>query len=419
MRFLHAADIHLDAQLGLSTRCGAPPEAYGRATRDALRNLVDLALSQGVQFVVVAGDLFDTEASDASSFHFAATQFQRLDREQIPVYLIRGNHDSLEEKSQRLAWPSNVHQFRADGPETKFLPELNVAIHGRSFPARKIPEDLTVDYPDAVDGAFNIGLLHTSLSGNVGHDTYAPTDIGQLRLKGYQYWALGHVHSYQRISEDGPAIVYSGCTQGRSIRETGPRGCAVVTVEDGVPAVEFHATDAVRWALASVDLQPDDDREALIDRTTSLLSELRQTSAGRPLAVRVLLNGRCAAHHWIVSEASADDLWRQVDLAGKAAGEDLWIECVVPRTTPPVDLEALRSAPDLLGEMLRDLAALRDGASDELLELAEKALRPLREKAGAELSSELCLTDPALLEAWVAQSEGLILDALSESEAMQ
>lgn len=168
----------------------------------------------------------------------------RLQAERIPVYLIAGNHDAASVISKKLTLPENVHVFSTRAAETKEVAGQPVAIHGRGFPNRAVPENLVIDYPSAVPGKFNLGVLHTSLTGKSGHDTYAPCSEADLRKKDYGYWALGHIHQSEVISRD-PWIVFAGNCQGRHAKETGPRGCRLVTVNDSlqVESAEWHNLD--------------------------------------------------------------------------------------------------------------------------------------------------------------------------------
>ena len=260
MRFLHAADIHLDSPLrGLEDYPGAPVERIRSATRTALTKLIDLCLAERVDFLLIAGDLFDLDWRDFHTALFVAEQMRRLESAAIPVFLILGNHDSHQEMTRRTPWPANVHLFDHKKPQTIQIDRLRVALHGMSFPKREVSENLVPGYPAPVAGWFNIGLLHTNANGSPNHDSYAPCSVEELIAKGYDYWALGHVHDYQILSER-PHIVYSGNLQGRHARELGAKGAVLVTVSDGeVSEVEFRETDVLRWFQASVPLSEADD----------------------------------------------------------------------------------------------------------------------------------------------------------------
>ena len=209
-KFIHAADTHIDSRLlGLAAYEGAPVDRLRGASREAFANLVTLAIKEKVAFVIIAGDLFDGQWEDMRTGLWTAGQFRRLARENISVYLIRGNHDAASKVRARIDWPKNeqgaqiVHEFSVRKAETFQLADLGVALHGRGFAHQEAPDDLAKDYPDPVDGAFNIGVLHTSLSGDANHDTYAPTSEQVLVNKGYDYWALTHspaAHGPRRTS---------------------------------------------------------------------------------------------------------------------------------------------------------------------------------------------------------------------------
>ncbi|MFV0445836.1 MAG: exonuclease SbcCD subunit D [Planctomycetaceae bacterium] len=419
MKFLHAADVHLDAQLrGLAAREGAPVELLQRATRDAFRNLISLAVSEGVDFVVIAGDLFDRGWADTRTWLWAKQELQRLEVASIPVYLIRGNHDSLGDGAQRLSWPSNVHEFRGDQPETMRIETLRVSLHGQSYSSRAVTEDLSANYPEAVPRDFNIGLLHTSLTGDAVHATYSPTTPENLKLKGYDYWALGHIHGFQRVQEEGPAIVFPGCTQGRHVNEPDAKGCVLVTVDDRhAVQVEFRALDAVRWRRQTLHLQSEDGRDEFLVRAQSALADCQAQSEGRSLALRLELRGATACHHWLTSDAGQLEARAEVDSIAHSLG-DIWVERLDVRTSPPIDVAELRRSTDLLGELLRDLERLRSAEDDELLAIAQPAIAPLRSKLKSEMAAaETPFGQADQIRGWLEQAEGLIVESLGREAA--
>ncbi len=224
IKFIHAADIHLDSPLvGLERYDGAPVDEIRGATRRALENLVRLATEEHASFVLIAGDVYDGDWKDYNTGLFFVKQMARLKEAGISVYLVAGNHDAASVITKSLRMPDNVAFLSTERPETMLIDRLGIALHGQGFPAREVTEDLSIAYPDAMAGMFNIGLLHTSVDGRSGHEPYAPCTLDGLRSKGYDYWALGHVHAREVLSED-PWIVFPGNMQGRHVRETGPKG---------------------------------------------------------------------------------------------------------------------------------------------------------------------------------------------------
>ena len=263
MQFLHASDLHIDSPLrGLDRYEGAPVARLRTATRAALERLVDVAITEHVDFVLFAGDIYDRDWQDFHTGLFFREQMVRLGRANIRVFIVQGNHDAQGVITRQLILPPNVTVFSSRTAQTFRIDELSVAIHGRSFPDRAVDEDLVPAYPPPVPDFFNIGMLHTSLNGRPGHDPYAPTDLATLVSKGYDYWALGHVHAREVVSE-APRVVFPGNLQGRHANETGAKGCEMVTVNAGRIEAEFVALDVVRWHQMAVPLDGHDRLETL------------------------------------------------------------------------------------------------------------------------------------------------------------
>lgn len=296
-RFLHAADIHLDSPLrGLEVYQDAPVDQIRGAVRRAFDNLVDLAIREEAAFVLLAGDLFDGDWKDFNTGIYFINRMGLLREAGVQVFIVSGNHDAASQITRALHFPDNVTLFSHKKTETKILDNLNVAIHGRSFPSRNVSEDMTKNYPQAEYGLFNIGLLHTALTGRPGHEPYAPCTSDALRSKGYQYWALGHVHQREEVSRE-PWIVFPGNIQGRHIRETGPKGCTIVTVDEGqVLKVEHNDIDVLRWAVCRVDLNECETHEDCLDRVRQSLENELGRAEGRPIAVRLVLEGITSLH---------------------------------------------------------------------------------------------------------------------------
>lgn len=391
-RFLHAADVHLDSPLvGLSRYESAPVEAIRGATRRALEKLVDLALEQEVAFVLLAGDLFDGDWKDYNTGLFFAHQMGRMDKQGIRVFVVAGNHDAASRITRRLTRPSNVLFFATDQPETHAIDELGVAIHGQGFDTQAVVDNLAASFPDAVDGHFNIGLLHTSLDGREGHASYAPCTVDDLRAKGYDYWALGHVHAREDVSRD-PWIVFPGCLQGRHARELGPKGCTLVTVEDGeVTSAEPRVLDVLRWAWCRVDLEGVDTEDQALQTIRDAMERQMDTADERPVAMRIELFGACAAHGPMAADP---EHWSQQirALGAQHWGDELWIEKILQGTRGLVDVDVVMAQDTALGELLRAL----DGAGDgQAVEGFAAEIAALKSKLPAEIFSGEHGWDPA------------------------
>lgn len=385
-RFLHAADIHLDSPLhGLSRYEGLPVDDIRSATRAAFDNLIEYAIDEAVDFVVIAGDLFDGDWRDMGTGLYFARAMGRLDEANIPAFILAGNHDAASVISRSIPWPPNVRQFGAHRPETHLLPELSVAVHGQSFSTPAVTDNLVLAYPAAESHAFNIGVLHTALAGRQGHADYAPCSLEDLRSRNYQYWALGHVHEFEIVSTE-PYVVFPGNVQGRTIREAGPKGAVIVTVADHeVTDVDRIELDVIRWVRVEVDCAYA-NRDDVVDLIRAALVRLHGGNAsGRPLVARVTLIGE-TAHAGALHDSSAS-LRDDVRAVATAISPDLFVEKVKVTVTAPVsrgvtlgdDLGALieeaPADPDLLRALEGDLERFMLAASTILGEPEEGELR--------------------------------------------
>lgn len=352
-RFLHTADIHLDSPLrGLAGQEGNAVARVRTATREAFNTLVEIAIEEMVDFLVIAGDLYDGDWRDYNTGLFFASQMGRLNKNGIPVYLLHGNHDAESQITRRLELPENVHVFGTRKPETFVLDELKVALHGQSFRQRDVTDNLVPGYPAPVSGAFNIGVLHTGLGGMGGHQNYAPCAIEDLSKKGYHYWALGHVHQ-ARVLHERPHIVFPGNLQGRHARETGAKGASLVSVEDGdIVELSMVPCDVVRWAVLTVSLANVENVGDVIDRVYDVMKSATSESDGRLLACRIVLEGRTTVHDQLF--ASEDRMLAEARASALGLGDEVaWVERLVIRTEPAVDAKTLAEREDAIGELRR------------------------------------------------------------------
>lgn len=390
-RFLHTADLHLDSpMIGLSSREGAAVDAILGASRRAFDNLINLAIAEHVALVVIAGDVYDRDWKGYETGQFFRKGMVRLREAGIRVYLISGNHDAASIISRKLSLPEGVTVFSSRAPETSELDEPPVAIHGMSFPNRAVEENLVPRYPAPVPGKFNLGLLHTSLAGDTGHDTYAPCSVAELVEKGYDYWALGHIHK-PAVLHESPWIVYSGNLQGRSVKECGARGCRIVTVNDSgsVTDCQWHALDVARWSVVTVDSTGLASVEEIASLAKRSLAQEIATAEDRILAARLIISGATELHGALHSRP--DRLEAEIQARADELGADrLWIEQVRLKTTPVVSLETLAER-DQLTQMV--VAAIQTETAEQPLPADIAAMMDLlppglRESLSAEIAGE-------------------------------
>jgi DNA repair exonuclease SbcCD nuclease subunit len=414
MKLVHAADLHLDSALaGLTRYESAPADEIRGATRRAFSNLVGMCLEERVSLLVISGDLFDGDWRDVSTGLFFAAQLSKLCEAGVQVAWIRGNHDAVSQIRRSVRLPEAVLEFSAERAETRVFDKLGVAVHGRSFAKRDVTEDLSATYPERVAGALNVGLLHTALEGRAGHDRYAPCRVESLVNRGYEYWALGHVHQREVVHSD-PYVVFPGNLQGRHARELGEKGATLVTFEgDRISLVEHRALDVVRWAEVLVSATSAQNFDDVLGAAQLALSRAAEAAQGRLLAFRVKVTGATLLDAQL--RASRDKLTEELcSLSYGIGGAGAWLEKLVLGTERPEQSRTLGDdalaeidralgellaahAPDALGEYLGDLSRKLPA---EVLELV-----PELRAASAELLAELSLDVRSLLRERLATGQ--------------
>lgn len=403
LRFLHAADIHLDSPLqGLDQYQGLPAKRIRQAGRKALENLVKLAIKQRVRFVVLSGDLFDGDWPDVNTGLFFVEQMARLSEQNIPVYVISGNHDAANRMTRSLPYPKNLHMFPADKPISMTLDDVAVVLHGQSYPHAAFHDNVARKYPPAVAGSLNIGLLHTGLDGREGHARYAPCTPDDLLRCGYHYWALGHVHQRESVSSNSRTLIeFPGNIQGRHARELGPKGCLIVHVDsDRTMTPEFHPLDICRWARIEVDCEEVGDAEDLIERVKEQLEEALEDADGRLLVARIVLTGACPFHDELKArQQDFRDDFRAAALdvdADRLAIEKLEVRTQRPEDAAPVPTlgeDARSLIQQELQELMKGGTSLQELMHDEgwekLLRSLPRELRDHAEKLNDPQSQEI------------------------------
>ncbi len=386
-QFIHAADIHLDSPLrGLETHEDAPVREIRAACRRAFDNLIEMAIDEEVNFVLLAGDVYDGDWRDYNTGLFFVDRMARLMRAGIQVFMISGNHDAASQISKSLQLPDNVKVLSTKTPETILLNDLGVAIHGQGYNSRAVKENLAAQYPSALPNYYNIGLLHTALTGRAGHEPYAPCSVDDLLARGYDYWALGHVHQSEIIHQ-APYVVFSGNLQGRHIRETGPKGAILVTVDDGVMSLEQRELDVVRWSLCPLNVAECREVDEVYELIRTAFSDISTTglAADHIMAVRLQLLGETSLHTDL--RANLAHVIEECRALAVAAG--IWLEKVKFATSRPSTLTVDHDSPlallfqkidsfetdgEHLLELVPELAALRNRLPTALIDAQKFSL---------------------------------------------
>ncbi len=419
--FVHAADLHLDSPfLGV----GRLPEGESgvvqelrKATFKAFASVIDLCICRKADFLLVAGDVYDgADRSLQAQLQFR-NGLRRLNEAGIRAYVVHGNHDPLDGWADSLQMPDGVHDFGPELDSVIFEKEgVPVArIHGISYPTRKIGKRFGKGFKREGDEPFQIGLFHCNAGGDTQHDPYAPRSVNDLVETNLDYWALGHIHESVVLRKADPFIGYPGNTQGRHINEAGPRGCFFVRVtsEGNLEAEpDFVATDSVRWLASYIDIAGLETMDILLNRIDEKMDELAEQAEERPVVTRITFRGRGPLHRSLSRPNAARDLLDELHNLGTARTPFIWVEKLVLRTRPQIDLDARRGAQDFLGDLLRLVNDIRR-SPDEMAEL-QGVLADLYEHGRA--SKILHSPDADALRTLLDEAESRCADLLLEDD---
>ncbi len=422
-RFLHAADLHLDSRFaGLAQLPQAIRSYLRESTFAALGRLVSVAVQEKTDFVVISGDVYDiSDASLQGQLRFQEA-LQELGKHGIAVFLIHGNHDPLDGPRLSTEPPGHVTVFggsepgqavarrRSDGREV-------AVVSGISYPTAKVTENTALQFKRRPGSdLYHIALLHGNVDGDPQHETYSPCSRKDLIGRGYDYWALGHIHK-RRILHEQPPVVYPGNIQGRSVKETGPKGCYVVDVnEAGQATLKFHELDAVRWHVRELSIDGLADEAQWAGAVEQAVEEVRDAFPELMSVVRFRLTGRGAVHKALAEKGAAEDLLAELQrreairAERKAYAGLVWTEGFALETGLAVDRGRLVQEDSFLGEMLR-LAGRSEQSSAGLEELMDSALKPLMESR--ELRRMLASVSPEEKLGWLRNAAELGITLLA------
>ncbi|MBN1106813.1 MAG: DNA repair exonuclease [Deltaproteobacteria bacterium] len=410
--FVHTADLHLDSPF--SSISQNAPEVAGvmrDATLHAFESVIRLCLRKKVDFLLVAGDVYDGADRNLRAQVRFRDGLVRLHEAGICSFIVHGNHDPLEGWSSSLEWPPSVHIF-GDQVETAGARKgdaLLARVQGISYAKREERRNLSLLF-GRKDATFHIGLLHANVGQDTGHEAYAPCSLDDLRRAGMDYWALGHVHRARILAEGPPTVVYPGNTQGRSVREAGRRGCYLVRVsEDRHVDLEFHGTEAVGWAFREVSIRDLRTEQDLLDTLEGTCRDLAGEASGRPVMARIHLTGSGPLYGSLQNQGQVSDLLKILREKGLSGSPVVWVEQVRIGVTPERDVKVLMEANDFVGELLR--VSREHLGEEDLAGLLDEDLNSLFEDPRARRF--LVRPDAEGLKALLMKAEGICVDHLA------
>jgi len=418
-RFIHAADLHLGSPFkGLAGAPEAVRRCFAEAEFGALRRLTDMALREEADFVVIAGDLFDSADRSLRAQAALHRSWSRLAAAGAQVFAIHGNHDPLGSGSARFALPEGVHIFSASGsaehrPAYRRDGKPAAFVYGISYDRRAVTDNLVPGYRPAPGADFHIALLHANVDGDPDHDAYAPCRLNDLLGAGFQYWALGHIHG-RRVLHEYPHVVYPGNLQGRHAGETGAKGCYLVDVDaSGGVRLTFMPLDEVRWLLCRVSIEGIADEEQLLERMEESAVGAVSSAEGRPVMLEMVVEGRGPLHRRLETRGTDELLAALRERLGEPAADDgagwIWVHRLTVRTAPDLDFDRLAGEDSFAGEAVR--LARRLAADPEGREaLLKEALEPMTRNARLRrlLDSRGLTSADGLLERAAARLAGML-----------
>ncbi len=392
LKFIHTADLHLDTPFrSLRTLNGELAERLKDATVRSFERIITLCLEEQVDFLLVSGDIFDSESKSLAAQLRFVRGLQKLSDHGIPTYFICGNHDPLNSWLESLEMPGKVYRFGSSKVEKVVFEKEGqpvAGIYGISYrtknETRNLAEKFHLEDPSL---PFSIALLHAT-TGNPGpHVNYAPFNTEEIISKGFDYWALGHIHKRQVLRQSDPAIVYPGNPQGRDFGETGSRGCMIVEMESGSkPAIRFVPTQEIRFEQVSIDLtgrETINELAKLIDEAKTKIPDYDENSS---YILRIILSGRSALHTLLNHPGEMEAITGDLN-EGQLSGDPFtWIDSISVETRPLIDEHALAESNDFTGEVLKVLQNLDPG--DYLNMITEETQLPSAVTRQVSLSDE-------------------------------
>ena len=365
LRFVHAADLHLDSPF-TGIRAAAPEnvaEVLYSATFDSYENIIALCISEGVDALLVAGDIYDGADRSLRAQRAFIDGLRSLDAAGIRSFVCHGNHDPLDGWEARLSYPDSCRRFGSEFAPAPIFPNEpeRALVYGISYPTRDVYENLVSRLGPVDKRAFTIGLVHANVGGNTDHALYAPCSLDDLAQSGIDYWALGHVHTRQVLGERAPTVVYPGNPQGRHPNETGARGVYLVEVDaNGDARLEFRPTDTVRWERVRIDIGALETEQDLLDAIDDAMQILVDGAEGRSVVARMTLTGRGELNQFLRQPGAVDDLLAGVSDQWAQRLPFVWCERIEDETAAAINRDALRSGEDFLAEVLRTADQLRE-----------------------------------------------------------
>jgi DNA repair protein SbcD/Mre11 len=414
IKFVHTADLHLDTPFkGLSNVNTELASRLKDATLKSFQRIINLCISEKVDFLLIAGDIFDSEAKSLSAQLRFVDELKRLSQSGIPSYIITGNHDPLISWMNELEMPSMVHRFGSVNVESVTLMRDNqplADIYGVSFENKSVDWNLASTFMKKTSQApFSVAMMHGTISSATSHHPYAPFSIDDIKGKGFDYWALGHVHKRQVVSSSSPAVVYPGNPQGRDFGETGQRGCYLVEINfQQAPGIRFVPTQQIRFEELVIDLSNTHKINILPEVILKAMQGIQVNNDKSSLILRLNLVGRTPLHIHLHKPGEVEQLTDLLNEGQLQREYFQWIDRISINTMPDIDLMELKKGNDFTAEILKAVEYIEVN----LEKLDEKLFEIESEFNSQAAKRELKELSPAEKKEILAKAQWMIIDQL-------
>jgi DNA repair protein SbcD/Mre11 len=418
VRFVHAADLHLDTPFkGLSKWNSDLSKKLKDATFKSFRKIIDLCLNRNVDFLIISGDIFDSENKSLAAQLRFVSELKSLSDKGIPVYFVCGNHDPLKSWLDVIGLPENVYRFDSSGIQCHTFKKEGTAIadiHGISFGEKAIIKNLAADFKLASFPApISIAVLHGTIGPPGPHENYAPFSREDVVKSGFDYWALGHIHKKRIVSASNPAILYPGNSQGRDFGESGEKGCYLVEISKGHdPVVEFVPSQIIRFENLDIDMSAVSKIENLHGKINAELENTENYKEDINYILRINLSGRTSLHKFINDKAETDTLTELFNEGQLNQHYFRWIDQIYVKTRPDIDIEKIKSGTGFSAEILKKLDSYLN--DDRMLEELIKQVG--EDFSNAQAKKEIIEITAEINKEMLDRAKMILLDKLIKEE---
>lgn len=391
LKFLHCADLHLDSPFkGLKYLPKPIFERIQNSTFRSFTHTVNLAIKEKVDFVVIAGDIYDGDSRSLRAQTYFRKELERLDKHGIRTFMVHGNHDHLEGSWIDIEWPESVHIFNGGAPSS--VPfyqngKLTAMLHGFSYEQRSVPENRVPLFPEKKDEAYHIGILHGNAEGHSDHEPYAPFKVVELLNKGYDYWALGHIHKRMELSQN-PPVIYPGNIQGRNPKETGEKGCYIIDTKNRLRI--FHETQDIIWKEEFIDLTGYSAMSEMIQTCIEVKENAR--IEGKGVLLKLIIEGNSSLFQEMTDERLLEDLMEALQDSEEEVSSFVYPFALVNQMKRSWNRDQLVNDGGFVGALLNKSSAYEDmpNTARELFlhKRARRYLKPFEPEEAEEIIKE-------------------------------